>query len=162
SASFALMILAAQREGQPTSVGLAMKTLPAGIEEQGGKLQEAALAEGEDEKHVYHAGRLTWDPAAETLHLKGVLPDTERDRIVRDTAPQDFKDLVAALQKITAAAKKEPSRVTVEKVADVRANFPKGDPEYNKETKTLKVTVALPLEVYLPTVPPGFDIRYAG
>src|SRR5262249_10277762 len=104
--AFALMIGAARQEDRPSRAAKPVDRLPAGVEEVDGKLRPTP-EEGKEPEHFYHAGRLTLDPETKVLHLRGVLADTERDRIVRDTAPKDFRQLVAILQAVTAKAKGE-------------------------------------------------------
>jgi dipeptide/tripeptide permease len=97
SSAFGLMIFAAQRENGPTEVTFNGE-LPAQI-----KLNsENQLCEEErTELKPYQAGRLTYDKEKHILHMHGVLADTERDRIVRDTAPESFVKAVELLQKKT-------------------------------------------------------------
>jgi dipeptide/tripeptide permease len=95
SLAFGLMIVAAERENGPTSVAFS-GFIPSQI-----KLNPSNQLCEEDE-HVmkpYQAGRLTYDKDSQTLHMTGVLADTERDRIVRDTAPESFVKAVKELQK---------------------------------------------------------------
>ena len=95
SLAFGLMIVAAQRENGPTSVPY-NGTLPGQI-----KLSPSnqLCEEGEHGLKPYQAGRLTYDRNSMTLHMTGVLANTERDRIVRDTAPDTFVAAVNELQK---------------------------------------------------------------
>jgi dipeptide/tripeptide permease len=98
SSAFGLMIVAAQRENGPTEVAFDGE-LPPQI-----KLSPTnQLCEEEDhELKPYQAGRLTYDKEKHTLYMRGVLADTERDRIVRDTAPESFVKAVQQLQKESA------------------------------------------------------------
>src|SRR5262249_49103623 len=47
----------------------------------------------------FHAGRLTYDAASHTLHVQGVLPDTEASRLIEETAPAAFREKVERLEK---------------------------------------------------------------
>ena len=113
SLSFALMIVSAQRENRPTDVAFTGE-LPSQI-----KLDAAnQLCEEEDhELKPYHAGRLSYDKDRHALHMSGVLADTERDRIVRDTAPESFVKAVQQLQK-EAETKPQGQRFTVSVALD--------------------------------------------
>jgi dipeptide/tripeptide permease len=95
--AFGLMIVAAQRENGATEVAF-NGALPPQL-----KLNSAnQLCEEErSELKPYQAGRLTYDKDKHILHMHGVLADTERDRIVRDTAPESFVKAVELLQKKT-------------------------------------------------------------
>jgi proton-dependent oligopeptide transporter, POT family len=163
--SFALMIASARYEDRPTRVTVAATQLPAGVEEDGGRLRPQTTA-GEDPGPFYQAGRLTWDRDTHSLHMRGVLPDTERDRIVRDTAPQEFKDLAEVLRLVTPKLGKE--RRTVEVKLDRKLTirprdwFPGSEVRYDADAKTLAMTAALPLKVHLAVPPAGFDLRLAG
>jgi dipeptide/tripeptide permease len=94
SAGFGLMILAAQSEDQPTETAFKGE-LPPQI-----KLNaDNQLCEEENkELKPYHAGRLVYDKEKKLLLMRGVLADTERDRIVRDTAPQSFNKAIEELK----------------------------------------------------------------
>ncbi len=95
SLGFGVMYLAAQREDLPTE-RVFEGELPPQI-----KLNaDNQLCEEENkELKPYHAGRLSYDKGRKQLHMRGVLPDTERDRIVRDTAPKSFAEALEKLQK---------------------------------------------------------------
>jgi POT family proton-dependent oligopeptide transporter len=100
--SLVVMVLAAQKENQPSSIMLKLDKLPEGIgvNEHGQLAHEEALKDGSKKlDEPYHSGRLTYDAKTHTIHLLGVLPDIERDRIVRDTAPPGFVATVEELQK---------------------------------------------------------------
>jgi dipeptide/tripeptide permease len=94
SLAFGLMIVAAERENGPTDVSF-NGSLPSQI-----KLSPSNQLSGEEDHALkpYQAGRLTYDKDAHMLHMTGVLADTERDRIVRDTAPESFVKSVKELQ----------------------------------------------------------------
>jgi POT family proton-dependent oligopeptide transporter len=105
SASVGVMAVAARLEDRPTSAILLGDSLPNGIvTNSAGQLCYPDKQDGKEILVPYAAGRLRFDPATKSLHLTGALPDTERDRIVRDTAPPLFKkqieDLMAASAKI--------------------------------------------------------------
>src|SRR5262249_54996865 len=81
----------------PTTVRLPGGQIPAGVAVgPGGQLGDA-----DDKGHFepFQAGRLTYDRAAGTLNLHGVLPDNQRDRIIEATAPAGFKKKVEELAK---------------------------------------------------------------
>jgi dipeptide/tripeptide permease len=94
SLAFGLMLIAAERENGPTSVSFS-GPLPSQI-----KLSSSNQLCEEDKTGLkpYQSGRLSYDKESQMLHMTGVLPDTERDRIVRDTAPQSFVKTVKELQ----------------------------------------------------------------
>jgi POT family proton-dependent oligopeptide transporter len=69
----------------------------------------------------YQAGRLVYDPEGHRLNMTGVLPDVERDRIVRETAPAGFVEAVKDLQKQTENREK-PFTASV-KLAEVPDGF---------------------------------------
>src|SRR5262249_30159699 len=113
SLSFGLMVFAAQKENRPSAVTLSkQQKLPAAI-----RLNEAnqLCAMGDKDKALrpYLAGRLTLDPDTRTLHMMGVLPDLERDRMVRATAPKSYRTAVEKLQKKANSAEGRKFRVSV-------------------------------------------------
>lgn len=113
SSAFGLMIVAAQRENGPTEVAFDGE-LPPQI-----KLSPTNQLCEEDDSELkpYQAGRLTYDKEKHTLHMRGVLADTERDRIVRDTAPKSFVKAVQQLQK-ESAEQPQGQRFTVSVALD--------------------------------------------
>jgi dipeptide/tripeptide permease len=127
SASFGLMIFAARWEDGATDVTFA-GALPQKVHVND-KNQLLSAEAG----RPYQAGRLTYDAAAHTLHLHGVLSDLEHDLMVRETAPDDYAAALKDLQK---------------KAADLPADA------FGKITGDASV--------HLDHVPPGFDLRYAG
>lgn len=102
--SLVVMVFAAQRENQPSSIVLPLDKLPEGIgANEQGQLAKEETKDGKTKlEEPYHSGRLTYDSSSHTIHLLGVLPDIERDRIVRDTAPESFVKKLKELQKKTA------------------------------------------------------------
>jgi POT family proton-dependent oligopeptide transporter len=109
--SFVAMVIGAVLENRPSEVKLAALP-PAAI------VQDGALAY-EDEEHgraPYAGGRLKYDASSQTLRMRGVLPDLDRDRILGDTTDSNFRrvvhDLVAKseeLAKRAAAASGDPA-----------------------------------------------------
>ncbi len=163
--SFVFMLLAANREDQPSSVPYAPTTLPAGIEEHDGKLRPAT-PEGKEPQSWYFAGRLTHDASGKAFRLRGVLPDTERDRLVRDTAPQSFQEIAGLLGKITPELRKGEEKEIKIKVKDKltidpAAWLPDAGVKYDREGGKLTLRAALPLKVRLIAVPPGFNFALA-
>jgi len=96
SMSVAIMIEGARQEDRVTRTGFA-DAVPAGVVVQDGVV-------GHKDKggafEPFHAGRLTLKDG--TLTALGVVPDTERDRIVEQTAPEAFRK---ALDELTEKAK---------------------------------------------------------
>lgn len=96
SLSMATMMGAAAQEGKSTSVTV-----------QGGKLPDALTVQGDlvgvkDKDGVFkpfHAGLMTYNAADNSLSARGVLPDTEADVIIGDTAPKTFDEAVDELMK---------------------------------------------------------------
>jgi POT family proton-dependent oligopeptide transporter len=147
--SFAVMIGAAKREDQPTSVRLQGDSLPAAIKlnAQNQLCQEEAGA-----LEPYHAGRLTYDPQTHTLQMRGVLPDLDRDLMARATAPPDFvakvKELADKTQNNLPGTRsqvildREPPGL--DSGAGLRyAGFSKREVGYDPATRTLWSTVQL-------------------
>ncbi len=81
SAAGGLMIFSAQWEDGPTDVKLA-GNLPQKVH-----LNDKNELVSTEAGRPFQAGRLTYDAATHTLHLHGVLADTEHDLMVRETAP---------------------------------------------------------------------------
>jgi POT family proton-dependent oligopeptide transporter len=97
SASMAIMIAAAKQEDRPSSVALKEGHLPQAI-----VINEANQVGVKDEKghfESFQAGRLTYDKATRTLHLSGVLPDNEANRVIEATAPDSYRKQLEELQK---------------------------------------------------------------
>jgi POT family proton-dependent oligopeptide transporter len=142
--AFALMMVAGQREDQPTSTRLLTDQLPAGI-----TVDEAqhvcAAPDFKKDPEPCQAGRLTYDPAKHLLSMRGVLPDTERDRLVRVTAPADFQEAVMKLEELTKGWKEGDKPVVLQLPSeppgfDLRyAGFSKSAVRYDPATKKLTV-----------------------
>ena len=164
SGSFVFMLLAAQREKGPSSVTLALDKTPPGLEEVDGKLRPRTPP-GEEPEPFYQAGRLRHDPKGQALSTEGVLPDTERNRVVRDSAPASFKEIAAILENLTPKLKADrtTAEVKVGKLTiDPSVWLPDAAAVYDAKAGTLKVDASLPLKVHFVEVPPGFDIKLAG
>ncbi len=127
SAAGGLMIFSAQWEDGPTDVKLA-GDLPQKVH-----LNDKNELVSTDAGRPFQAGRLTYDAATHTLHLHGVLSDTEHDQMVRETAPDSYVAALKELQKKSVALPED----AFGKVAGVAS-------------------------VHLDPAPPGFDLRYAG
>jgi POT family proton-dependent oligopeptide transporter len=120
SASTALMIAAASRENQHSSVPFSSGQLPAGLAlADGGKVSEM---QKDGTLEPFHAGRLTFDAATKTLQLDGVLPDTERDRLIEATAPEAYRKKVEELKEASQKIGEEVRSVEV-KLGEVPAGF---------------------------------------
>ncbi len=145
SLAFGLMIGAAQRESQPSQTALPGVALGDFIKLNADN-QLCAVEEGQ--LQPYQAGRLLYDPSSRTLRMTGVLPDIERDRIVRDTAPASFKKAVAELQeKSEDATARSKAQVHLDEVPpglDLRyAGFREQEVQYDPATQTLSTTIPL-------------------
>jgi POT family proton-dependent oligopeptide transporter len=91
---------------------------------------------------------MVYDPKAKTLHVRGVLADNERDRMIGETVPKEFVKQVEKLAKETKNLGEGERRQVVLRPEppgfDMRyAGFKKKDVSYNPKTHTL--TVAIPL-----------------
>jgi proton-dependent oligopeptide transporter, POT family len=147
--AFAVMIGAANRENQPLEVRLQGTSLPPAIKLNA---QNQLSQEEDGVLEPYHAGRLTYDPQTRTLHMRGVLPDLDRDIMVRATAPADFKKKVEELAEKT---QKNPAGTRSEVHLDVPppgleagaglryAGFSKREVGYDPASQTLWSTVKL-------------------
>ncbi len=141
SSSFGLMIVAAQRENQPARVSFS-GPLPSEI-----KLSpsDQLCAEEDHELKPYQAGRLTYDKAGNALNMRGVLADTERDHLVRNTAPESFVKAVKQLQKQSEDAAGDHFTVSVKldpvpPGLDMRyAGLDESKVHYDDKTRTLTV-----------------------
>jgi hypothetical protein len=163
--AFGLMDLSARREGKPSSTDLALAQLPPGVMQKDNHLAPQ-VGPGEEAEPPYLAGRISFDPATRTLNMHGVLPANERDRLVRDSAPEYFKELVGLLEKITNQGLGEaPKRVEIKLDRPLTINpadwFPGADVKYDPQAKTLALNAALPLKAHLAEVPPGFEMKLA-
>ena len=127
SAAGGLMIFSAQWEDGPTDVKLA-GNLPQKVH-----LNDKDQLVSVEADRPFQAGRLTYDATTHTLHLHGVLSDTEHDLMVRETAPDAYVTALKELQKKSDALPAD----AFGKVSGVAS-------------------------VHLDPAPPGFDLRYAG
>lgn len=137
--SFIAMVIGAVFENRPSEIKLAALP-PTAIVEDG------ALAY-EDEEHGrarYAGGRLKYDAATQTLRLRGVLPDLDRDRILGDTADADFRRAVHDLVVIS------------EELAKRAALLEAGQAGAAPSEPSAVVRVSLP------TLPAGFDLARSG
>jgi proton-dependent oligopeptide transporter, POT family len=98
--AFAVMIGAARREAQSTSVPLKELPPPLTVNQQG----QVCKADGDTPPVPYDAGRLFYDASSRSLRAVGVFPDLVRDEIAGDTAPEDFVKKLEELQKKTEEA----------------------------------------------------------
>ncbi len=96
SASMAIMIAAAKAENRHTPVKLQGSELPPGLELEGNKL---AHKDKDGKVEAFQAGRLIYDKATNTFEMDGVLADNERDLIIEQTAPKEFREKVEELMK---------------------------------------------------------------
>ncbi|MBI4719569.1 MAG: peptide MFS transporter [Planctomycetes bacterium] len=161
--AFALMIWAIRYENQPSSAELA--ALPRGVTVDGtGRVVfddppnpsdpnfDEKLRRHVDPTHaeVVNGGRIRFDAAAKRLDMTGVLADTDRDRLLRPTAPPEYvlklRELVLASrraepdQSVKAAVQLEP----VPPQFDLRyAGLPESAVRFDATTRTLSASVAL-------------------
>jgi POT family proton-dependent oligopeptide transporter len=141
---FAFMIGASERENQPSEFSLA-SPLPRGIE-LNSENQLSSRTDGE--LKPFQAGRMVYHPESKTLHVRGVLADNERERMIGATAPKTFVKQLEKLAKETKNLEKGDRRQAVLKPVppgfDLRyAGFKKKDVSFDRRTRTL--TVAIPL-----------------
>lgn len=147
ASAFAVMIGAAKQEDGLTSEPLQGGVLPwkFDVNSQG---QVVPAGHGLA-KEPYLAGRLTYNERAKTLHLRGVLPDLDRDSIVRETARPAFVEQVEELQAKTqeGEAGKIKAQVKLDPVPpgfDLRyAGFSKKALNFDPQTHILTATVPL-------------------
>jgi dipeptide/tripeptide permease len=150
SASVGVMVVAAKQEDKLSTLAFSESSIPAGIRvaadrtlihdplvvegesNDADSTYKAAPARAEHHDGPFHAGRLKLNAARDRLELMGVLPDTERDRIIQATAPADFAQAVKRLKTDSEAfdtdEKDRPARVAID----------------------------------MPTLPAGFDLKYSG
>ncbi len=135
-------VVAVQGDGLPTGTSLAVeKTVvvpawwdPFGLVKSTVTSENGIVGRKEKGEFVpFDAGQLTYDEKEKKLHVRGVLPDTERDVIIGATAPEGFVKAVKELMK-------ESQKI--------------GDKVDDKEIKSV--------EVKLDPVPPGFDMKWSG
>lgn len=98
SLSMIVMVAAANRETQSTSVPLQGDKLSASLTVVEGKIGR----EKDGKVELFHAGRLTFDPATRTLHIWGVLTDNEANLLIESTAPPDYRKKVDELREASA------------------------------------------------------------
>jgi proton-dependent oligopeptide transporter, POT family len=96
SLSMAVMMAAASQEGKSTSVTVQGGKLPAPLGVNAGGVVGIY---GRHSEKQFHAGLLTYNTADNSLNVRGVLPDTEADVIIGETAPQAFVEAVEELKK---------------------------------------------------------------
>ena len=144
SAGVAVMIGAAQQEDRQTT-GRWTAKLPPGIETmEDGKL---GFEDEKGRKELFHAGRLTL--ADGQLAIMGVLPDTERDRILEQTAPKAFREKVEELAKLSEKIKGDVKEASVVLDAvppgfDMRySGLKRSQVTYDEATKTLTAKDAM-------------------
>ncbi|HZV05043.1 MAG TPA: peptide MFS transporter [Gemmataceae bacterium] len=98
SLAMVVMVGAADRENQSSSVPLQGSNLPNAL-----KLEEGKIGlEKNGQFEPFHAGRLTFDPATRTLHSSGVLTDNEANLLIESTAPPAYREKVEELRKASA------------------------------------------------------------
>jgi proton-dependent oligopeptide transporter, POT family len=140
--SVAIMIWAAKEENQVSTAPYEGELPSAFVLIEGNKVAIKNEKTGVAEQ--VQAGRLTFDSAAHTFTVHGVLSDNDRDHLVAETAPEDFKkkvkELVEASQKINGDSVKEVS-VTLDVLPpgfDTRyAGLKKGVLTYQEKDHTL-------------------------
>ncbi len=98
SLAMTIMVGAANRENYSTEVALQGDKLPDALKVENGKIG----VEEKGQVELFHAGRLTWEPAARKLHIAGVLTDNEANRLIENTAPQAYRAKVEELAKASA------------------------------------------------------------
>jgi proton-dependent oligopeptide transporter, POT family len=90
SSSMAVMAIAGKVENQPTTITLP-KELPGSLAlDNEGHLGAKEIVDEKEKFERFHAGRLKVNLATGEATMLGVLPDTERDRIIAAAAPVDF------------------------------------------------------------------------
>jgi dipeptide/tripeptide permease len=121
SASMAVMLIAAKQEDKQSTVQVHGKPmLPREITvNDGGQIARRSKG-GIGE--LFHAGRITFDPQSGKLSLFGVLPDTERDNLIEETAPEEFKKQVKELVTESEKIDKDHPSVSV-RIGDVPPGF---------------------------------------
>lgn len=153
--AFALMIAAAGREAQSTSVAFQGSELPGPLVVN--ERNQVCKAEKDKAPTPYDAGRLFHDSEHHRLRADGVFYYLARDEIVSDTAPEDFVKKLEELQEKARTAAKGTAgwtvRVQLDRVPpgfDLRyAGYGKDSPTGNKQvwydvdTRTLSSTIPL-------------------
>jgi dipeptide/tripeptide permease len=95
SLGMAVMMGAANRENQSSSVPLQGEKLPAPLTMRNGKIG----LEKDGRVELFHAGRLIFDSESRTLHIWGVLTDNEANLLIESTAPPAYRGKVEELRK---------------------------------------------------------------
>jgi len=153
--AFALMIGAATRESQSTSVAFQGAALPTPLVLN--DRHQVCKQEQDKAPTPYDAGRLFYDASQHTLRADGVFYYLVRDEIVSDTAPDDFAKKLEELQEQTKTAATGAAgwtaRVQLERTPpgfDLRyagygKDAPTGDRQvgYDPATRTLSATIVL-------------------
>ncbi len=121
SASVGIMIAAARQENQASAAVAQGASLPAAISVNDANQVGYKTKKGDWEP--FQAGRLTYDKATNTLHMLGVLPDNERDRMLEMTAPESFQKKVEELQKKSEDADFAKVSSVEEKIDEVPPGF---------------------------------------
>ncbi len=148
--AFTVMLPAAVRESGPSATRLA--ALPSGIQvDERGLVFTVDKTGGEKAPRTYYGlKRLRYDTKARELQLHGVLPDNDRLRLLAETAPSDFKELVDSLVKQSVEKAKAAKRGQPWELTKVLASPPPGLKivgddllkviRYDEATRTLVIT----------------------
>lgn len=129
SASMVVMIAAANQEHQRTTVTWAAGQLPEGI----GLTKSNQLIK-KDGHEPFHAGRLTYDSTTSKFVLDGVLDENERDRLIDQTAPKDFR---TKLQELREASQK----IDGDKVTSAEVRLEREPPGFDLKYSGLRKSV---------------------
>jgi dipeptide/tripeptide permease len=132
SASMGIMVASAMQENKPTSARLQADRLPDALTLTDAGQIAAKKKDGSPEP--FHAGRLTYEAASHTLHLQGVLPDTEANNLIEETAPASFREQVVKL-------KKESEKIDGEAVKSVSVQLAEVPPGFDMQFAGLKKSV---------------------
>ncbi len=131
SLSMMVMMAAANRENRSTSVPLQGDKLPSSLTVTAdGKIGQ----EKNGKVELFHAGRLTFDPAARTLHISGVLTDNEANLLIESTAPPDYGQKVEELRQASA-------KIDGKQVRSATVQLEKTPPEFNMDWSGLNSSV---------------------
>jgi len=164
--AFALMTWSIRYENQPSSAVLA--SLPAGVQvEADNRVLFRDAPDLDDEKgvaafadpnvseknlKVVQGGRILYDNTKKSLNMTGVLPDTDRDRLLRATVSPQYLEKARELALESTKVRKEKGKDFVAAVKldpvppgfDLRySGFSKDAVRYDEATKTLSATVEL-------------------
>jgi len=163
--AFALMTWSIRYEAQPSQAPLA--ALPPGVvaeadgrvvfrdapdlaDEKGVDIYAAAEVDEKDPK-VVQGGRIRFDAAKKQLDMTGVLANTDRDRLLRATAPTSY---LKSVRELALASKKANEEQGAEFAVQVKldpppgfdlryAGLPAGAVKYDETSKTLTSTMEL-------------------